>query len=497
MYIATLSAVFVFFSCAFADVVLRPEGLQLSRDDIGDFSDIAFGNANDVASIDPNTECRSMPGDPGWPSDGEWSSLNASIDGALLKPEPAAAACYPGPDYDQQRCRFLVETAASVRRRNTGHDFGGRSVGAGSLSIWVHHLKDFELLREYTQGNYTGPAVRYGAGIEAWEMYNFMAANGITLVAPGGSTVGGAGGWLSSGGHSSITSTFGLGADQALSIEVVTADGRVVTADPETNTDLFWALRGGGGGNYIYPGADNSYRFTTSSQFPGKTPSEVRDFMQPLYNELNRIGVNMVNPTPTTRVFGSPRGGGGDRPVNTRYRSRLLPRENWEDDELFNRTMAAIREATEGGYENDFYFHGTLTSPTEEVAGWPGRDSAVIPAWRNNRMHAMLMDLQPVGITAAEARDRDAMMQTYMQLLRDVSPGAGSYMNEGDPGEPNWQEAFYGDHYTRLLEIKRGRDPWGLFWAPTTVGSEGWEVQPVDGYPNSQNGRLCRVTPLS
>ncbi|RYO76108.1 hypothetical protein DL762_007547 [Monosporascus cannonballus] len=368
-----------------------------------------------------------------------------------------------------------------------------------------------------------GPAVRYGAGIEAWEMYNFMAANGITLVAPGGSTVGGAGGWLSSGGHSSITSTFGLGADQALSMEVVTADGRVVTVDPEINTDLFWALRGGGGAtygiitsvimkayasinlttssltlgtpspisdidtfwqavslyyrfcadildaggygfSYIYPGADNSYRFTTTSQFPGKTSSEVRDFMQPLYNELNRIGVNMPNPPA--------------------YDPSL-------------RTMAAIREATEGGYENDFYFHGTLTSPTEEVAGWPGRDSAVIPAWRNNRMHAMLMDLQPVGITAAEARDRDAMMQTYMQLLRDVSPGAGSYMNEGDPGEPNWQEAFYGAHYTRLLEIKRARDPWGLFWAPTTVGSEGWEVQPVDGYPNSQNGRLCRVTPLS
>lgn len=79
-------------------------------------------------------------------------------------------------------------------------------------------------------------------------MYNFMAANNITLVAPGGSTVGGAGGWLSVAGHSSITSTFGLGADQALSIEVVTADGRAVTADPETNTDLFWALRGGGGG---------------------------------------------------------------------------------------------------------------------------------------------------------------------------------------------------------------------------------------------------------
>ena len=121
-------------------------------------------------------------------------------------------------------------------------------MGAGSLSIWVHYLKDFDFLPEYTQGNYTGLAVRYGAGIEAWELYNFMADNSITLVAPGGSTVGGAGGWLSSGGHSSITSKFGLGADQALTIKVVTADGKILTTDPETNTELFWALRGGGGG---------------------------------------------------------------------------------------------------------------------------------------------------------------------------------------------------------------------------------------------------------
>lgn len=103
-------------------------------------------------------------------------------------------------------------------------------------------------------------------------------------------------------------------------------------------------------------------------------------------------------------------------------------------------------------------------------------------------MHAMLMDVQPDGPTAQQAIDRDSLMQGYMSVLRDVSSGAGSYMNEGDPGEPNWQQAFYGAHYERLLDM----DPTGVFWAPTTVGSEGWAVLVVDGYPNSQNGRLCR-----
>ncbi|KAI1339889.1 FAD-binding domain-containing protein [Xylariaceae sp. FL0016] len=572
------------------------------------------------ATVTLDHKCKVSPGDDAWPTDDEWSMLNQTIDGSLLQPKPAAAACYPGPDYNATQCRFLVSGTFSARFwignplielsqwtqgstcvanttakgnctqggfpefvvnattvkhiqaavnfarnknirlviKNTGHDFGGRSTGAGSISVWVHYLKEIDFLPEYTTGAYAGMAVRMGAGVEAWEVSNFMAVHNITVVAAGGNTVGGNGGWLSSGGHSLITSKYGLGSDQALSFGVVTADGDYVTADPFTNADLFWALRGGGGAtygivisvilkayppvaltgsflmlsvsnatssgsvqdadkfwegvslyyrycakvldtggygfSYIYPMANNTFRFMISSTFPGMMPNETQRLMQPVFNQLQAAGINATNPkVAAARIYGSPRSGLGDRPNSTRYRSRLLPRQNWEDDELWDRTMRAIRKAVEGGYENNFYFHGTLTSPTEDVAGWPGTDSAVHPSWRENRMHAMLMDTQPTGLTAQQARDRDAMMQGYMDLLREVSPGSGSYMNEGDPGEPNWQQAFYGSKYERLLEIKRKYDPWNLFWAPTTVGSEGWAIDVVDGYPNSQNGRLCRV----
>ncbi|KAI1504031.1 hypothetical protein F5X99DRAFT_68091 [Biscogniauxia marginata] len=597
-----------------SDVVL------LTDDDTSEFSAIRFGNIANEPLIAYVQECKVFPRDDLWPSEHEWAQFNLSLDGVLLRPKPAAAVCYEGPDYNAAQCEFLVQNASSTRFwlddpltgltqwtqgntcvvsltpqgnctrggfpeyvvnatnvkhiqtavnfarnknirlviKNTGHDFGGRSVGAGSISIWTHYLKDLEFLSTYSMGNYSGMAIRMGAGVEAWEVSNIMAAHNITVVTPGCNTVGGNGGWLGSGGHTSLTSKFGLGADQALSLDVVTADGRFVTAGPFTNQDLFWALRGGGGStygiitsvvmkahpptnvtssslsltvsstpgtgavadsetfwqgvasyyrfsaeilgaggygfSYINPLANKTYRFTTSSQFPDKTPAEVFQFMQPLYEEFQRSGINVTNPTAFSSIYGSPRSGTGDRLVNTRYRSRLLPHENWEHDDLFNKTMAAIRTAVEAGYENNFYFHGTLTSPTEEVAGWPGRDSAVNPAWRANIMHAMLMDVQPDGLTAQEARDRDSMMQKHMDLLREASPGAGSYMNEGDPGEPNWQQAFFGHNYERLLEIKKSRDPWNLFWAPTTVGSEGWAVRPVDGYPSTQNGRLCRVS---
>jgi hypothetical protein len=107
-------------------------------------------------------------------------------------------------------------------------------------------MKSFEFLPEYTQGAYTGTAVQYGAGLEAWEIYNYMVENNITVVAAGGRTVGAIGGWFAHGGHGSLTSYYGLGCDQALEIHVVTADGRFVVANPERNTDLFYALRGGG-----------------------------------------------------------------------------------------------------------------------------------------------------------------------------------------------------------------------------------------------------------
>jgi len=131
--------------------------------------------------------------------------------------------------------------------RNTGHDFNGRSTGAGSLSVWTHFLKDFEYLPEYTQGEYSGRAGRVGVGVETWEAYQLMDRYNITMVVAGAGTVGTFGGWTAGGGHSVLSSTYGFGADQPLALEVITADGRFVTASPTSHPDLYFALRGGGG----------------------------------------------------------------------------------------------------------------------------------------------------------------------------------------------------------------------------------------------------------
>lgn len=63
-------------------------------------------------------------------------------------------------------------------------------------------------------------------------------------------TVGCLGGWMQGGGHSPATHDFGLGADQVLEAQVVLANGKIVTASPCQNSDLLFAIRGGGGGTY-------------------------------------------------------------------------------------------------------------------------------------------------------------------------------------------------------------------------------------------------------
>jgi FAD/FMN-containing dehydrogenase len=97
------------------------------------------------------------------------------------------------------------------------------------------------------QGSYNGPAAHVSTGLEAWELYKYMKSFNMSIVVPAGSmTVAPWGGWMQGGGHSILASKYGLGADQVLSLQVVIADGSFVTANTETNQDLFFALRGGG-----------------------------------------------------------------------------------------------------------------------------------------------------------------------------------------------------------------------------------------------------------
>lgn len=115
--------------------------------------------------------------------------------------------------------RFAKTNNIRVVVRNTGHDFLGRSTGAGALAIWTQSLKSVTF-GTWSDKYYTGPSVTVGAGVMGNELLETVNKQGMTVVSGECATVGLAGGFTQGGGHSALSTAFGLGADQTLSFEV-------------------------------------------------------------------------------------------------------------------------------------------------------------------------------------------------------------------------------------------------------------------------------------
>lgn len=141
----------------------------------------------------------------------------------------------------QHNIRFIV--------RNTGHDYQGKSTGAGALAVWMHYLKDIEI-KDWSDTHYTGKVAKLAAGVQGIEAFEAAHKEGLRIVGGECPSVGLAGGYSQGGGHSALSSRYGLGADQVLEWEVIDGTGRFLVANREQNTDLYWALAGGGGGTY-------------------------------------------------------------------------------------------------------------------------------------------------------------------------------------------------------------------------------------------------------
>ncbi|KAM6514032.1 hypothetical protein FALCPG4_015212 [Fusarium falciforme] len=263
----------------------------------------------------PPKQCKAFPGTSDWPSKSQWNHLNETLGGRLLQPTPPAAVCHTDwPNYDSQACsqvksnwsiyeyhtenpisvmwdQFTNDTCLpdgefpcsadgypayvinvtttehvklginfarkhSVRLvvKNTGHDYIGRSIAPGALSLWIHHLNDIE----YHGGSFKldgcdttipGNAVTVGAGAQMYDIYTATDEHNQTIVGGGGKSVG-IGGYITGGGHSALAPRYGLAADQVLQMELVTPSGEILTVNENQHSDLFWAMRGGGGSTF-------------------------------------------------------------------------------------------------------------------------------------------------------------------------------------------------------------------------------------------------------
>jgi FAD/FMN-containing dehydrogenase len=228
--------------------------------------------------------CRCAPGQKCWPSKKAWERLGSELDGKLVRPQ----AVKPGDDpfvlqeqsgatqssgwlgaWKSAPSEYAIAAASTEDVRDgvrfakkhdlravikgTGHDYLGRSSSPGSLLIWTHAMRTVTVHDSFAPASCSDavPAVSIGAGARWGEVYDEVSVKHHRYVQGGGCTsVGAAGGFLQGGGFGSFSKQYGTAAAGMLEAEVVTADGDVVVANHCQNADLFWALRGGGGGTF-------------------------------------------------------------------------------------------------------------------------------------------------------------------------------------------------------------------------------------------------------
>jgi len=246
---------------------------------------------------------RCHPSDATWPSQQDWKRLNDAVEGNLipvsfplsrLKADPGSVAAKrlakdlrnpfyigdrPGltqtlgwvdawatqPSVYAVAARNAQDIAAAVnfaREHNLrlvvkggGHSYQGTSNAPDSLLIWTRHMHDIALHVGFVPGGcehsmQPQPAVTLGAGTIWMQAYQAVTTQSAKYVQGGGCTTVGVAGLIQSGGFGSFSKHYGLAAGSLLEAEIVTADGKIRVANASTNPDLFWALKGGGGGSF-------------------------------------------------------------------------------------------------------------------------------------------------------------------------------------------------------------------------------------------------------
>lgn len=252
---------------------------------------------------------------------------------------------------------------------------------------------------------------------------------------------------------------------------------------------------GGFGFGDVNPQGNDTYVFVGTAMMPAMSATQTRDFLAPLYTALREVGINLSTSVRPGTIPYALAGIGvtatsfPGSPADRLFITRLLGRELWANATRLDAVAAANRVTAEMGYRVTTRAYG----PSAKVAGYPANSTAAVnPAMREMVIHCVVFKQEPVDVlTPAEFMSEHARLRARVNVLRDLTPGGGTYFNEADRLEPGWQDAFWGYHYPRLLEVKKKVDPWGLFYAPNTVGSEGWEVRTADGRP-TQDGPLCR-----
>ncbi|OAH13335.1 FAD-binding oxidoreductase [Streptomyces jeddahensis] len=497
------------------------------------------GNGESSAATDTadtaGTSTASGAATTGSPGAG-WNALAKDLDGPLVRPgdsawasarqlyntrfdtlNPAAVAYVAHADDIRTVLSYARAHKVPVAIRNGGHSYAGWSSGDGRLIVDVSKLATVRA---------SGGEAVIGAGAKLIDVYRGLAAKGVTIPAGSCPSVGVSGLTLG-GGHGVVSRAYGLTCDSLIQATLITADDRQLTANAKENSDLFWALRGAGNGNF---GVVTELRFrthpapqgvTATMSWPWSRAAAVLTAWQEwgpdqpdeIWSSCHLENAAGGTPAVAVRAFSLGTYGELQNAVD-RLASAIgapasnvsLKRRSYEQSMEFyagcsayaDDAMCHLPGSTPGrnpqgalGREtyaaaSDFFDRSisadgvrTLLNRIRSVSGGTGSialtalggavnrvdPTATAFVHRRSRMLAQYIAAWRPGTAGTAARSW--LAETHRSMAPHASGAA--YQNYSDPTLTNWRRAYYGDSAPRLQKLKTKYDPKGFFAYPQAL----------------------------
>ena len=441
----------------------------------------------------------------------DWGALDASLDGTVERPgtggydvarrlydprfdrvrPPAVARCAHAGDV-AEAIRFARRSGVPVVTRGGGHSYVGASTSGSALVLDVRRLAGVS----YDAASRTATV---GGGARLLDVYERLGARGVSIPSGSCGTVG-ISGITCGGGIGMAAAAYGLTCDAVTAARLVTTDGRERTVDAAREPDLFWALRGGGGGQFgvvtqwrmrTFPAAATgqftlAYRWADAAAAAAGWQAAItgRDgswstcqFVAEADGALGvRINGFVIGAAPDAEARAIERAVGRtplsvklsrrpyldvvhDRTNSDAGRTEIVGSDVFRG-RLPERAIAAILAAV----QDRARAKRPGVAKLKQLTGAPARvrtDATAFP-WRG--AHTMMQWLiMPAAGDAATVRDAYAWIDRGHRAVATWS--SGRYVNYLEP-DPALLARCHGPHLARLRQVRAKADPQRLFRTP-------------------------------
>ncbi len=382
------------------------------------------------------------------------------------------------------------------RVRSGGHSYEAYSTCNG-LVIDLNLMNAVEL-------NTSAATVRVGAGARLGQIYQTVTAQGYAIVG-GSCPFVGIGGLTQGGGFGMLSRKFGLVIDNLLSARLITASGEILDVNENQNADLFWALRGGGGGNFgvvseftfkmhplksvslfkiSWPKEKAAEAFLTWQNWTSTLPDELTCHFT-LAGSHNGIsgahaGGQFVGSTaqlnsiiaPLQKVISGTQVktwevpfinaikyfSGGDTGASELFKAKSdYTNRAWTASEVNTIFRNIVSPGNQGLAMVFDHYGGAINRVASNATAFPHRENIqfciqYMAFWQNETSN----------------KTRTDWLNSFVESMGPYVTG-GSYSNYTDADRVNWAESYYGANLERLIDIKAKVDPERFFDFPQAI----------------------------